>query len=241
MTRRRFSDLKIKIYADSGDFHALVWLVHEWPFLRGITTNPSLLHKAGRHDYAKFGQQMVELIPNLPISFEVTTDDFETMEAQARIITNWGENVFVKIPIMNTTGESSCDVIRRLSHADICVNVTALFTLAQVSDALAAVRGGAPSILSIFAGRIADTGRSPVPIIEESVRRAFSVPSTSILWASARELYNIVQAEQAGCHIITLPIDLIKKLDLIGKDLNQFSLETVQMFYRDAQEAGLTL
>lgn len=197
--------------------------------------------KAGLTDYRDFAERLLERITRHPISFEVFADDAEEMRRQATLIASWGENVYVKIPVTTTRGESMAPLVRELSERGIKINVTALFTTAQVELITAAVKDGAPSYLSVFAGRIADAGIDPVPIMARAVDIAADAPRAELIWASPREILNVVQADQVGCHIITVTHDLLKKLDSLGKDLDQFSLETVQMFHRDAVAAGFKL
>jgi transaldolase len=209
--------------------------------VQGFTTNPTLMRKAGIDDYERFARAAVDAIPDLPISFEVFSDDFSEMEREARIIASWGRNIYVKIPVCNTRGESSVLLIRKLSAEGFALNVTAVMTLEQVRAISAALYVGSPAIVSIFAGRIADTGRDPVPMMADAVRMLADKPKAELLWASPRELLNLFHAEQCGCHIITATNDVIKKIPLIGKDLNQYSIETVKMFYDDAQSSGFRL
>jgi transaldolase len=240
MPVKTLADLRTKIFADGADLPSMLALSQR-PYIRGFTTNPTLLKLAGVRDYRGFAAEAVRAIPDRPISFEVLSDDFGEMERQAREIAGWGSSVYVKIPVTNTRGESSFDLIHRLSHADVKVNVTAVLTLAQVEGATAALAGGAPSNISVFAGRIADTGRDPVPTMIDALRIMSAVPEAELIWASPREVLNIVQADSIGCHIITVTNDLLRKLDTIGRDLARFSLETVQMFCDDALKAGLTI
>jgi transaldolase len=232
--------LSVKIFADGADLAGMVEMYGK-PFIKGFTTNPTLMNKAGIRDYRVFARQVLEAIPDRPISFEVFSDDFAEMERQALEIAGWGENVYVKIPVTNTRRERACDVIRRLSHAGVKVNVTALMTLAQVRDVAGAVTGGAPSCISVFAGRIADTGRDPVAMMAAAVDILGTAPGAELIWASPRELLNIFHAESVGCHIITVTNDILKKLALVGKDLDDYSLDTVKMFHDDASKAGFTL
>jgi len=233
-------DLGVKLYADGADISQMVAL-RSRPYISGFTTNPTLMHKAGVHHYRQFGRAVLAAIPDRPVSFEVFSDDFAEMEAQGRAIATWGPCVYVKVPVTNTRGDSSHGVIHRLSHAGVRVNVTAVLTLEQIAEALDALRGGAPSNISVFAGRIADTGRDPVPIMAQAVAMAAEAPGTELIWASPRELLNVFQADAVGCHIITLTTDILNKLDLVGKDLGELSLDTVKMFRRDALAVGLTL
>jgi transaldolase len=234
------SDLRVKLFADGADLPDMLAL-SRLPYISGFTTNPTLMHKAGVRNYREFAREILAGIPDRPISFEVLSDDFGEMERQAREIATWGRSVYAKIPVTDTRGTPAYDLIHRLSHAAVRVNVTAVLTLEQVEHAVDALRGGAPSNVSVFAGRIADTGRDPVPMMSEAVRLLGQEPQSELIWASPRELLNVFQADAIGCHIITLTADILKKFDLIGKDLAEISLETVRMFTRDAVNAGLTL
>ncbi len=233
-------DLNVRIFADGADLDAILALSAD-PRIVGFTTNPTLMWKAGLTDYAEFAQRLLERITHHPISFEVFADDADEMRRQAKLIAAWGENVYVKIPVSTTSGESMAPLVRELSESGVKVNVTALFTTAQVELLTTAVKDGAPSYLSVFAGRIADAGVDPVPIMARAVDIMVAAPRSELIWASPRELLNLVQAHEVGCHIITMTHDLLKKLDLLGKSLEVFSLETVQMFHRDALTAGFTL
>lgn len=233
-------DLKIKIFADGADYDGMLEMYAN-PLIKGFTTNPTLMRKAGVNDYPAFARKVLSAIPDHPVSFEVLADDFDEMERQASEISSWGRNVYVKIPVTNTRGESSAFVIQRLSCAGVQVNVTAILTLEQVQEIAASLDSNCPSFLSVFAGRIADTGRDPIPVMAAAVRLLETSPCTQLIWASPRELLNIYHAEEIGCHVITVTNDILKKLTLTGKDLNQYSLETVRMFYDDAQRAGFTL
>jgi transaldolase len=199
------------------------------------------MQKAGVRDYRQFAHEVLAAIPDRPISFEVFSDEFAEMERQAREIATWGRFVYVKIPVTNTRAKPAYDLIHRLSHSGVSVNVTAVMTLEQVERSVEALRGGAPSNVSVFAGRIADTGRDPVPMMADALRILAVEPRAELIWASPRELLNLFQADAIGCHIVTVTTDILKKLDLIGKDLGEFSLETVKMFHRDALKAGLSL
>jgi transaldolase len=232
--------LSTRIFADGADLDGILALAAD-PRITGFTTNPTLMWKAGLTDYADFAQRLLERITRDPISFEVFADDAEEMRRQAKVIAGWGENVYVKIPVTTTAGESMVPLVNELSESGVKVNVTALFTTAQVELVTAAVRDGAPAFLSVFAGRIADAGIDPLPIIARSVDIMVDAPRAELIWASPREVLNVVQADSVGCHIITMTHDLLPKLDLLGKDLEQFSLETVRMFHRDAAAAGFTL
>ncbi len=220
------ADLKVKIFGDGADLPSMLALYRQ-PYIRGFTTNPTLMNKAGIRDYRAFAKEVLAAIPDRPVSFEVFSDDLREMERQAREIATWGGQVYVKIPITNTKREPAAELIHRLSHEGIKVNVTALMTLAQVNDTVARVRGGAPSCVSVFAGRIADTGRDPVPLMTEAVEMLRAEPSAELIWASPRELLNIFQADAIGCHIITVTQDILAKLSSVGKDLDEFSLDTV--------------
>jgi transaldolase len=233
-------DLRIKLFADSATLSDMLALYRR-PSIRGFTTNPTLMHRAGVRDYARFAREVLAAIPDRPISFEVFSDDFAGMESQARQIAAWGENVYVKIPITNTLRQPSAGLIHRLSHSGVKVNVTAVLTLPQVDDAVDALAGGAPSNVSVFAGRVADTGRDPVPLMREALARAARAASVEVIWASPREVLNVVQADAAGCHIITVTADILNKLDLVGRDLDELSLDTVKMFRTDAVNAGFVL
>jgi transaldolase len=233
-------DIQTRIFADGADLDGILALAED-PNIAGFTTNPTLMWKAGLTDYADFAQRLLERITNHPISFEVFADDADEMRRQARLIASWGDNVYVKIPITTTAGESMAPLVRELSEDGVQVNVTAMFTTAQVELITAAVKDGAPSYQSVFAGRIADAGVDPVPIMANAVEVMKEAPKSELIWASPREILNVVQADQIGCHIITVTHDLLKKLPLLGHDLDQYSLETVQMFHRDAVSAGFTL
>ena len=232
--------LKIAIYADGADVRDMV-AARDAGLVKGFTTNPTLMRKSGVTDYETFARDALAATGGMPISFEVFADDFEEMERQARYIARWGESVYVKIPVTNTKGEPAYDLIRRLSAAGVKLNVTAILTLEQVRAVVDALHPDTPAIVSVFAGRIADTGRDPVPLMREAKAICMARPKAALLWASPRELLNIVQADACGCHIITATPDILAKLPLIGKDLNAYSLETVKMFYNDARAAGYRL
>jgi transaldolase len=232
--------LRTKIFADGADLDGIVALARD-PHVAGFTTNPTLMWKAGLSDYEEFGRRILAEVRELPISFEVFADDAPAMRRQAERIATWGENVYVKIPVSNTRGESMAALAGALSGEGIKVNVTALFTVRQVSEITDAVAGGAPSYLSVFAGRIADTGVDPLPIMREALAVMDAAPRAELIWASPRELLNLVQADAIGCHVITMTHDLLAKLPSLGKDLEAFSLETVRMFHRDAVQAGFEL
>jgi transaldolase len=229
-----------RIFADGADLDGILALAAD-SRISGFTTNPTLMHKVGLTDYERFARDLLERVHTQPISFEVFADDSPEMRRQARLIASWGENVYVKIPVTTTTGESMAPLVRELSEDGVKVNVTALFTTAQVELITAAVKDGAPSYISVFAGRIADAGVDPVPVMARSVNIMAQAPRSELIWASPREILNLVQADQVGCHIITITHDLLKKLDCLGKDLDQYSLETVRMFQGDAIAAGFTL
>ena len=233
-------NLKVKIYADGADRDGMLEMYAK-PYIQGFTTNPTLMKKAGITDYKAFAHEILQAIPDRPISFEVFADEFIDMERQALEIKTWGENVYVKIPVSNTRQEMAYDLIARLSGAGVHLNVTAILTLEQVQNVADALKDGPDSIVSVFAGRIADTGLDPVPVMQESLTLLKVAPKAELLWASPREVLNIYQADNIGCHIITATNDLIRKLALGGKDLAEYSLETVRMFYDDAQSAGYTL
>jgi transaldolase len=245
-TRRRetpmtsVADLKVKIFADGADKAGMLEMYAK-PYIHGFTTNPTLMHKAGLTDYRAFAKEILGAIPDRPISFEVFADDFGEMERQAREIATWGEHVYVKIPVTNTRREPAYDLVHRLSHAGVKLNVTAILALEQVRDVVHALRGGAPSCVSVFAGRIADTGVDPVPLMSAAVELLKLAPGAELIWASPRELLNIFQADAIGCHIITVTNDILKKLSLVGKDLGDYSLDTVKMFFEDGRKAGFTL
>ena len=211
------------------------------PLIKGFTTNPTLLRKAGVSDYQAFALDILKAIPDRPISFEVFSDEFDEMEVQAQKIFRWGKNIYVKIPVTNTRGESSSKLIRRLTQDGVKVNVTAMMTLDQVREVSQALKGGPPAYVSVFAGRIADTGMDPMPLMAGAVEILRLYPNIELIWASPRELLNVFQADQVGCHIITATNDILKKLDLVGKDLHAFSLDTVKMFRDDAVKAGYIL
>lgn len=232
--------LKIKIFADGADLAGMRELAAN-PLIRGFTTNPTLMRKAGVTDYEAFARKVLEAIPDRPISFEVFSDDFDDMRRQALKIASWGPNVYVKIPVTNTTGASAAPLIRDLVGHGLKLNVTAVFTLKQVWEIVRAVAGGPPAVVSVFAGRVADAGVDPIPHMMAALEMVKTVPGVELLWASPRELLNIVQADAIGCHIITVTPDILKKLKGLGKDLNSFSLDTVKMFYEDGAAAGFTL
>ena len=237
---KTIDDLKVKMFADGADLGGMLEML-EKPYIKGFTTNPTLMRKANITDYAGFARTILDKIVDHPISFEVFADEFGEMERQARMIAAWGSNVYVKIPITNTRREPSYDLVRRLSLDGIKLNVTALMTPAQVRSTVDALAGGAPACISVFAGRIADTGRDPLPIMTECLEALRPRTDLELIWASPRELLNVFQADDMGCHIITVTNDVLKKLALVGKDLDDYSLETVKMFYDDGKAAGFTL
>ncbi len=236
----RGEDLKVKLFADGADKAGMLEMYGK-PFVSGFTTNPTLMRKAGIADYTAFAKEILKAIPDRPISFEVFSDEFSEMERQALQIASWGSNVYVKIPVTNTRREPSYELVRKLSKAGVKLNVTAILTLEQVRDVVAALDPAVPSYVSVFAGRIADTGRDPMPLMAASVELLRLAPAAELIWASPRELLNVFQADAVGCHIITATNDILKKLSLVGKDLAEYSLDTVRMFYNDAQQAGFTL
>lgn len=234
---KAISDLKVKLFADGADLGSMKEMYAN-PLISGFTTNPTLMRKAGISEYRAFAAEVLAAIPDRPISFEVFADEFDEMERQAYEIASWGRNVNVKIPVTNTKRQFSGPLIERLSRDGVQVNVTAILDLEQVRRVVDCLVDETPAIVSVFAGRIADTGRDPVPIMAEAVRILKSKPLAELIWASPRELLNIFHADSIGCHIITATNDILKKLSLIGKDLEHYSLETVQMFYKDAKAAG---
>jgi transaldolase len=234
------SDLRVKIFADGADRDSIAKLCVN-PLIQGFTTNPTLMRKAGVDDYETFAREVLEIVRDRPISFEVFSDDFGEMEAQALQISSWAENVYVKVPVTNTRGTPAAGVVRRLADQGVKVNVTALTTPAQVNEVLQWVAEGPPCFISVFAGRIADSGRDPLPLMAESLEHASTHPNVELIWASPRELLNIVQADSIGCHIITVTHDLLEKMGSLGRDLDEFSLATVKMFYEDGQAAGYSL
>ena len=234
------ADLRVKLFADGAEKKSMLELYAN-PIIRGFTTNPTLMRKANITDYEAFAHDILAAIPDRPISFEVFADEFDEMERQAHRITAWGSNVYVKIPVTNTRRESACPLIEKLSHDGIKLNITAILTSEQVCHVVEALAGGAPSNVSVFAGRIADTGVDPLPIMDHAVRLLRPHPQIELIWASPRELLNVFQADSIGCHIITATPDVLKKLSLVGKDLTEYSLETVKMFADDAERSGFKL
>jgi transaldolase len=237
---KSLGDLKVKIFADGANLAGMLEF-YKNPLVKGFTTNPTLMRQAGISDYKAFAKEVLQAIPDRPISFEVFSDDFDEMERQAHEIGSWGKNVYVKIPVSNTESIPAYSLIQRLARAGIKTNVTAVMTLEQTAGIAAALADGPHSYISIFAGRVADTGRDPVPLMESAVRLLRDLPHLELIWASPRELLNIFHADVTGCHVITVTHDLLRKAALVGKDLNQYSLETVKMFYDDAKRAGYSL
>ena len=233
-------ELRTKLFADGADLDSIAALVGD-PLIKGFTTNPTLMRKAGLDDYQDFARQVLDKVTAHPVSFEVVADDFDEMRRQGATIAGWAENVYVKVPVTDTQGRSAAGVVRDLSQDGIKVNVTAILTVPQVEAAVTALEGGAPAYVSVFAGRIADTGRDPVPAIAAAVDLVAGHPGVEVVWASPREVLNVAQADATGCHIITLTPELLDKLKLLGRDLEQFSLDTVRMFHDDAVSAGLSL
>jgi transaldolase len=236
----KLSDLKIKIFADGADLEG-IRAMYAKPWIKGFTTNPTLMRKVGIADYKSFASEVLCEVPDLPVSFEVFADDFDEMESQALEIASWGSNVKVKIPVTNTKRQFAGPLIRRLSEAGVQLNVTAVMTVDQVKAITDAFADCTPAIISVFAGRIADTGVDPVPVMREALRIMQAKPKAELIWASPREVLNIIQADEVGCHIITATNDILNKLPLLGKDHAAYSLDTVVMFHRDASAAGYTI
>jgi transaldolase len=237
---KKIEELNVKIFADGADKEGILEMYAK-TFIKGFTTNPTLMRKAGISDYRAFAKEILQAISDRPISFEVFSDEFQDMERQALEISSWGDNVYVKIPVTNTRGQPCYELVRKLTKSGVKVNVTALMTLDQVRDVVAVLDPETPSYVSVFAGRIADTGRDPVPLMAAAVEILKTIPKAELIWASPRELLNIFQADTLGCHVITVTNDTLKKLVLIGRDLNDYSLETVKMFFEDAKGAGFEL
>ena len=237
---KKISDLKVKIFADGADKIGMLEM-YEKGHIKGLTTNPTLMRKAGISDYKAFAKDILITIKDKPISFEVFSDDFDDMERQALEIASWGDNVYVKIPITNTKQETCYSLINRLSKKGVKINVTAIMTLEQVRNVVKELNPEVPSCISVFAGRIADTGRDPIPLMKEAVQILKENTKAELIWASPRELLNIFQADEIGCHIITVTNDILKKLSLLDYDLDEYSLDTVKMFYNDAQSAGFNI
>lgn len=232
--------LKVKLFADGADLAGIKEMAAN-ANIAGFTTNPTLMRKAGITDYKAFALEVLKIVPDRPVSFEVFADDFPTMEKQALEIASWGKHVNVKIPVTNTKGKFCGPLVKRLSDQGVQLNITAVMTMDQVEKITEQLSLNTPAIISIFAGRIADTGRDPVPIMAQALKVMQSKPKAELIWASPRELLNIFQADEVGCHIVTATNDILKKLQLVGKDLNAYSLETVEMFYKDAQAAGFSI
>lgn len=237
---KKVEDLTVKIFADGADKAGMLEMYAK-PFVKGLTTNPTLMKKAGIADYRAFCKDILSSIKDKPLSFEVFSDDFVEMERQAMEIASWGDNVYVKIPVTNTKQEPCYDLVKKLAAQKVKMNVTAIMTLAQVRDVVASLNPHVPSYVSVFAGRIADTGRDPVPLMAAAVEMLKVAPASELIWASPRELLNIFQADEIGCQVITVTNDILKKLSLVGYDLDEYSLDTVKMFYNDAVAAGYKL
>ena len=237
---KKIEELKVKIFADGAD-KAGMFEMYEKPFVKGLTTNLTLMKRAGIKDYRVFCKDILASIRDKPISFEVFSDDFSEMERQALEIASWGDNVYVKIPVTNTKQETCYELVKKLAKQKVKLNVTALMTLDQVRNVTVALNPNIPSYVSVFAGRIADTGYDPVPLMTTALEILKSTPAAELIWASPRELLNIFQADEIGCHVITVTNDILKKLYLVGYDLNDYSLDTVKMFYADAVAAGFKL
>ena len=236
----RKEDLSIKIFADGADLESM-FVMYKQPFIQGLTTNPTLMNKAGIKNYKAFALDVLSVVKEKPISFEVFSDNFDEMILQANEIASWGNNVNVKIPVTNTKGVDTTEVIKYLSDSGVKLNVTAVMTTSQVQKIVSVLNAQTPAYISIFAGRIADTGIEPTFMMQESLKIMKSIPKAELIWASPRELLNVIQADKIGCHVITATTDIIKKLDLIGKDLASYSLETVEMFKNDAKKSGYAI
>ena len=237
---KKIEELNVKIYADGADKAGMLEMYGK-PYIKGLTTNPTLMRKAGITNYKAFAKDILALIPDRPISFEVFSDDFKEMERQALEISGWGSNVYVKIPVTNTKCEPCYSLVKKLASQKVKLNVTALMTLEQVRDVVAVLDPNVPSYVSVFAGRIADTGRDPVPLMAAAVEMLKVAPAAELIWASPRELLNIFQADTIGCHVITVTNDILKKLSVVGYNLDDYSLDTVKMFYNDAQLANFEI
>jgi len=233
-------DLNTKIYADGADLNSMLEEYNKG-IVSGFTTNPSLMKAAGIKNYREFGKEILNEIKDMPISFEVFGDDEETILKEARELYTWSENVYVKVPVVNTKGEFNGNIIKTLADEKVKLNITAIFTINQVKDVLSVLNKDTPAIISIFAGRIADAGADPVGIMKEAVKLAKDYPKAEILWASCRELYSIIEANNIGCHIITVPNSILKKINLFGKDLTEYSVETVKDFFKDANSLGFSI
>jgi len=237
---KKIEELKVKIFADGADKAGMLEMYSK-PYIKGLTTNPTLMKKAGITDYRAFCRDILTTINDKPLSFEVFSDDFDEMERQAKEIAGWGENVYVKIPVTNTKQEPCYELLKKLASQKVKLNVTAIMTLKQVRDVVASLNPDVPSYISVFAGRIADTGCDPVPLMVDAVEQLKIAPAAELIWASPRELLNIFQADEIGCHVITVTNDILKKLPMAGYNLDDYSLDTVKMFYQDAVEAGYSL
>lgn len=237
---KKVDQLKVKIFADGAEKVGMLEMAAK-PWIHGLTTNPTLMRKAGISDYKAFAHEILGLIRNKPISFEVFSDEFSEMERQAMEIASWGDNVYVKVPITNTRRELIYPLIQKLVARKVKLNVTALMTLEQVKGTVEMLDRGVPSYISVFAGRIADTGQDPLPLMVDSLKAMKTNPKAQLIWASPRELLNIFQADEIGCHVITVTNDILKKLSLVGYDLAEYSLDTVKMFYSDSEKAGYKL
>lgn len=233
-------DLKIKLFCDGADIDSIL-AMYKNPHIQGFTTNPTLMRKAGISDYEAFGRKVLAAVPDRPVSLEVFADDIANMAIQARKIATWGPNVNVKIPVTNTSGEFTGPLLKDLSSEGVVLNITALMTVKQVEDVAECLDPNTPAIISVFAGRVADTGVDPVKLMADCLDALEERPKAELLWASPRELLNIFQADEVGCHIITATPDILAKLSLVGKDLAEYSLDTVKMFYKDAVAAGFSI
>ena len=234
------NELKVKIFADGADLPTMIDMSRK-PFIKGLTTNPTLMRKAGIKDYRKFAKEVLVEIQDKPISFEVFSDDLKEMIEQATEIASWGRNVNVKIPITNSQGVETTQVVRELSSQGVALNITAILTVEQVRNVVESLDDNSVAFISVFAGRIADTGRDPIPLMQNAIQIMKEKPKSELIWASPRELLNVIQADAIGCHLITATSDILKKLDIIGKDLSQYSLETVKMFRDDAVASGYSI
>ena len=234
------NELKVKIFADGADLPTMIDMSRK-PFIKGLTTNPTLMRKAGIKDYRKFAKEVLVEIQDKPISFEVFSDDLKEMIEQATEIASWGRNVNVKIPITNSKGVETTQVVRELSSQGVALNITAILTVEQVRNVVESLDDNSVAFISVFAGRIADTGRDPIPLMQNAIQIMKEKPKSELIWASPRELLNVIQADAIGCHVITATSDILKKLDIIGKDLSQYSLETVKMFHDDAVASGYSI
>ena len=235
-----FKNLKVKHFADGADLATMLDMAKK-PYIKGLTTNPTLMRKAGINNYRKFAKDVLSEIKNKPISFEVFSDNFDEMISQGMEIASWGKNVNVKIPVTNSLGESTESVVQYLSNLGVVLNITAILTTEQVTKVVKCINSNSKAFISVFAGRIADTGRVPIPLMQEALEIMKEKPNAELVWASPRELLNVIQADDIGCHIITATPDILKKLEIVGKDLSQYSLETVKMFRDDALASGYSI